>query len=347
LAEPRVRWLAAPPPGFRELLAADANATPAHQPGVARAFAVTLTGMSARFLAIERGERLCGAMPVVVQRRASFHWIHALPMLLPGAPLARDPDREDVDRAAARALEALAIELGSVGGSWACYRPVGPSVTPETLAIPGGETRRFEAAIVPLREGLEPLLHRMDRKTRKEMRQARDRGLEVAEDPGALEATYALYATQSRGWRAHRTLPLELLRRLLSGEGAESGEAPPARLFTVRDSRGLLAGVLALDGPHETMLWWSGTHPGARARHAFPLLLWSVIEWAHARGRARVNLGASADREAILAFKGSLGAQPVHYPVRWLDARHAHRLGRAVAALQTRMRRGRPLGEPE
>jgi len=347
LAEPHFRWLASPPAGYRELLAADANATPAHHPGVARAFAVTLPGMSARFLALERGDRLCGWMPVVVQRRASFHWIHALPMLLPGAPLARDADREDVDRAAARALESLAIELGAVGGSWACYRPVGPSVTEEALSALGGETRRFEAAIVPLHQGLDPLLQRMDRKTRKEMRQARERGLAVAEEPGAIDAAYALYATQARSWPAHRALPLELLRRLLRGEGAEPGEPPPARLFTVRDHRGLLAGVLALDGPHETMLWWSGTHPGARASHAFPLLLWSVIEWAQARGRARVNLGASADREAILAFKGSLGAQPVHYPVRWLDARHAHRVGRMVAALQARLRRGRPRGEPQ
>jgi hypothetical protein len=108
----------------------------------------------------------------------------------------------------------------------------------------------------------------------------------------------------------------------------------------------VLAGVLALDSPFETLPWWSGTHPDARMAHAFPLLLWSLIEWAHAQGRVRVNLGASADREAVMAFKESLGAVSFHYPVRWLDARHAPLAGRAVAALQERVRRSRPRGEP-
>jgi len=347
LTEPRFRWSASPPPGFRELLARDPNATPAHHPGVAHAFSVAQTGMSTRFLAIERGGRLCGSMAVVVQRRASFHWIHALPASLPGAPLSLEPDRAEVDLCAARALEALAIELGAVGGSWVCYRPVGPPVSDGALSRLGGETRRFEAAILSLERGTEPLLQRMDRKTRKEMRQARERGLSVTQEPEALESAYALYSAQARAWRAHRPLRLELLRRLLRPIGGEWGDQAPARLFTVRDSRGLLAAVLALDGPRETLLWWSGSHPDARASHAFPLLLWSVIEWAHEQGRARINLGASAGREAILAFKDSLGAAPVRYPVRWLDARHAHRVGRLVAALQSRLRRGRPLGEPE
>lgn len=343
----RRRWTDAPPPGWDALLAADPNATPAHHPALARAFAVAQTGSSARFLALERQGRLRGGMIAVVRRRAGFHWIHALPALLPGAPLAEEPEREAVDRAAADALEALAEELGAVGGEWVVYRPAGPPVADEVLDRVGGETRRFEAAHLSLAAGVEPLLRRMDRKTRKEILQARAGGLEVEEDPSALEAVYALYRAQARGWRAHRALPLELLRRLLLGARAERDGLPPvARLFVVRDARGVLAGTLALDCARETMLWWSGSHADARAAHAFPLLLWSVIERAHAEGRARVNLGASAGREAILAFKQSLGATAFHYPVRWLDARHARWAGRAVAALQARVRRGRPRGEP-
>ncbi|MEO5880488.1 MAG: GNAT family N-acetyltransferase [Candidatus Eisenbacteria bacterium] len=303
--------------------------------------------MSVRYLSLERAGRLCGGMPAILQRRAGFHWIHAMPALLSGAPLALPGEHREVDRAAARGLDALAGEVAAVGGAWSCYRAEGESIADASLAEVGGETRRFEAAHVPLAGGLEPLLQRMDRKTRKEMRQARERGLSVDGDDGALIEAYSLYRAQAKGWSSHRAIPLELLRRLLRAPGAPgTGVARVARLFAVRDARGLLAATLALDSAHETMLWWSGSHPGARAAHAFPLLLWAVVEWAHAQGRVRVNLGASAGLDPLLAFKGSLGAVPFTYPVRWLDARHAHGAGRAVAWLQARVRRGRPRGEP-
>jgi hypothetical protein len=71
---------------------------------------------------------------------------------------------------------------------------------------------------------------------------------------------------------------VELSRRLLAPPAAESPGAggPLARLFTVRDGRGLLSAVLALDHPREMMPWWSGTHPDARGREAASLLLASV-----------------------------------------------------------------------
>jgi hypothetical protein len=342
----RGRWLATPPHGWEALCAADPDATPAHQPALAAAFAATQSGTVAQFLALERNGELRGGMPIVVQRRAGFHWLLAMPSSLPGSPLAFDrAEREEIDLAAAIALDALAAELGSVGGLWVCYRPAGPPVLDAALRIVSGETRRFEAAHMPLGGGLEPLLQRMDRKTRKEIRQAREQGLRVVEAPGELETVYALYRAQSRSWRNHRALPLELLRRILLPRTGGSG-APLARLFVASDRRGVLAGVLALDSPCETLPWWSGTHPDARLAHAFPLLLWSLIEWAHAHGRVRVNLGASADRGAVLAFKESMGAVAFQYPVRWLDARYAPLAGRAVAALQERVRRSRPRGEP-
>jgi len=313
---------------------------------VASAFAVTAEGARTRYLAVEADGRLIGGMPAVIQRRGGFEWIHAMPALLSGAPLAFPGHHAEVDRSAAQGLDALASDTGAVGGAWVCYRAEGPAVADAALAALGGETRRFEAAHVPLAAGLDPLLQRMDRKTRKEMRQARERGLSAAEDDGALVEAYALYRAQSRGWSAHRALPLELLRRLLDGRALAPEVGRVARLFAVRDRRGLLTATLALDSPRETMLWWSGSHPEARAAHAFPLLLWTVVEWAHARGRVRVNLGASAGLDPLLAFKGSLGAVPFTYPVRWLDARHAHGAGRAVAWLQARVRRGRPRGEP-
>ena len=101
----------------------------------------------------------------------------------------------------------------------------------------------------------------------------------------------------------------------------------------------------ALDGPHETFVWWSGTHAQGRRTGALPLLLWSIVEWAAGEGRLRVNLGASTGLSLVASFKSSFGATGVRYPVRWLDASHATLPARAVAWLQSRVRRGRPRGE--
>jgi hypothetical protein len=277
----------------------------------------------------------------VIRRQAGFHWIHAMPSLLTAAPLAVVGSHAAVDLAVGEALAALQRELGAVGGEWCCYRPSDPPVDRAALERPGGETRMLEASLIELERGAGAPLARVDRKTRRDLRQARDAGLTFAEAPEQLAEAYALHLAQSRAWRGHRPLPLELSRRLLGVGGAGT---PLARLFVVRDGRGLLAATFALDHLRETLVWWSGMHKDGRARHAFPLLMWSVVEWAAARGRARVNLGASAGLDAVADFKDSLGARPFAYPVRWLDAHAAPGAGRLVHAAQGWLRRGRHRG---
>ncbi len=336
------RCLDVPPAGWGGLLAADPNATAAHRPALWAALAGTLPGMTARVIVVEERGLLEGGMPVMIERRAGCHWLHALPALLPGAPLARAGGHLRVDRAAGAALGELQRDLGAAGGEWAAYRPGGPPVVADALERVTGETRTVEAALVDLAAGLESALARVDRKTRQEIRQARAR-LAFAEEPGALDEAYALHVAQSRAWRGHRPLPLELSRRLL--EPAGDGLGPVARLFTARRHGVLLCATLVLDHPREAMPWWSGARPEARRQHAFAFLLWSVAEWAHAAGRARLNLGASAGSGPVAAFKDSLGATALRYPVRWLDARSAPLAGRLLAALQARARRGRARGE--
>ena len=332
--EPRI--LEAPPEGWDALLAADPNATAAHTPALWRAFTAACP-MRLAFVAAFEGGAPAGGAPVLIERRAGLEWLRALPMLLPAAPLSREGRREAVDDAVARGIGGLQRRLRVVGGEWAVYRAHDAPPGDAVLAACGGETRTLEAACVDLAAGIAAARRRMDRKTRQDVRRA-SRRLRFEEAPAALEEAYALYVRQARHWGAHRPLPLELSRRLLAGD------APPARLFTVRDARGLLSATLALDGARETMLWWSGSHPAARHRGAFPFLLWSVVEWAAAAGRARVNLGASAGRSPVAEFKSSFGAHDVRYPVCWLDARYAAPPGRVVAALQNRLRRGRDRG---
>jgi hypothetical protein len=327
----------APPGGWDSLLAGDPNATPAHQPALWRAFTTTYP-MRLQFVGVSSGSTLMGGAPVLIERRAGLSWLRALPMLLPAAPLALEGHRAEVDLAVARGIGALQRTLHVAGGEWAFYRPVDEAADEHVLAAIGGESRTMEAACVDLRGGIDGARRRMDRKTRQDVRRA-GRQLRFDEDPGALDEAYALYARQARQWSAHRPLPLELSRRLLDPRD------PAARLFTVRDARGLLSATLALDHARETMLWWSGSHPDARSRGAFPFLLGSVIEWAAEAGRARVNLGASAGLSPVAAFKSSLGAGGVRYPVLWIDARHASLAGRAASRLQALVRRGRDRGD--
>ena len=329
------------PADWGELLACDPSASPSHRPELWESIAAAIPSFEWRLLVVrERG--LVGGAPVVISRRGPFRWLHALPWLLPAPPLARPGAHAAVDAALTQAFAELARDLAAVGGEWSFYRPAGPVPDAAALARVPGETRAFTAAVLPLADGIDALRAGIPRKQRQALDQARERPYAFAEEPDALDAAHALHLGQARAWPGHHPLPLELSRRLLR---AGAADAPVARLFTLRAPTELVAATLALDGPHETFVWWSGMRPEGRRTHAFPLLLWRVAEWAAARGRQRVNLGASAGLLPVSAFKSALGASEISYPVRWLDARHASAAGRVIARVQAWRRRGRAMGE--
>jgi GNAT superfamily N-acetyltransferase len=328
------------PAGWGALLEHDPAASPAHRPGLWQAIAAAIPAFEWRLLVSYEGGELEAGAPVMIERRGPFRWLHALPWLLPGAPVARPGAHALADTKLAAAFAGLAREHGAVGGSWSFYRPGAPAPDAGALEQLPGETRSFEAALLPLAGGLAAVRARMGRKQRQSLDQSLEWPYEFGEDPGALDAAYALHLAQSAQWSGHRPLPLELSRRLL-----QPSDSPVARLFTLRSPEGVVSATLALDGPHETFVWWSGTHPSARRRGAFTRLLWGVAEWAAARGRLRLNLGASSGLPHVAAFKLSLGAEGERYAVRWLGAEHASAAGRLLARAQAWRRRGRPRGE--
>ena len=325
------------PAGWDALVASDPSASPAHRSVVWEAFAAALPGFEWRLLLNHEHGALVGGVPVLLARRGPFAWLYALPWLLPAPPLAATGAHGRVDRALCAAFTTLAREQHVVGGAWSFYRPDGPEVEAAALALVPGDTRRYEAALLRLEGGAEAVRAAMGRKQRQALGQVLARDLRFAEEPAALEEAYALHLAQSRHWSGHRPLPLELSRRLLAARPV-TGEAV-ARLFTLRSPRGIVSAALALDGVHETFLWWSGTHPQGRRRDAFTRLVWEVAEWAATRGRKRLNLGASPGLAHVASFKRSLGAEVFDYPTRWLDARDAPWPGRALAALQHWRRR--------
>lgn len=338
-----VRILENAPAAWQALVRDDPDASPTHRPGAWDALAAAVASGATRFVAVERGGVLVGGMPLVIERRAGLHWIRALPHLLPGAPLAVDGAHAEVDRACGRALAELARTLNAVGGEWTVYRPggAGDENLDEALELVPGETTKVETAVVDLSGGLEAAFGAAGRRMRQYVRNA-PRTLGFAEEPEALEAVYALHLRQARGWAGYRPIPLEVSRRLLAGP--ERGAAPLARLFTLRESGRLAAGTLFLDHPRELFAWWSGIHGLSRGRHLFPLLLWNAVRWAATAGRERVNLGGSAGRASLIAFKEALGAREVRVPVRWIVPARSGVRGRLVAALQTRLRARRPRG---
>jgi hypothetical protein len=335
-------WCDGVPPGWSRLVAADPSASPAHREAFRRHLAATLPGHRWGTLAVYREGELVGGAPLAIERRGGLEWLHASPWLLPGTPLAIPGRHGEVDRAVATGLATTAHAIGAAGGEWVLYRPAGPESDPTSLDLVQGETRRMTASVVDLDPGLETAWKRIERHARQELTSARRHGIACAEEPEALETAHALYASQARGWRGHRPLPIELARRLLAP--APDG-GPEARLFTARDDRGILSTALVLTGEHEWFAWWSGSHPDARRRHAFGALLWSVAVAAAGAGARRFNVGASAGRTGVETFKRTLGARSVPVQVRWLDSNTAGPMGRFVATVQARWRRGRARGE--
>ena len=329
------------PAGWASLLAADPSASPAHRPEVWGCLAAAIPGFEWRLLALEEAGTLVAGAPVVLSRRGPFRWLHALPWLLPAPPLAMPGAHAAADAALARGFAELARECRVVGGEWSLYRPDGPAISEAMLASVPGETRWFESALLRLDGGPGSVHARMSRKQRQALEHARARGYAFADQAAALDEAHALHLSQSHAWGRHHPLPLELSRRLLASGGAE----PVARLFTLRSGPDLVSATLALDSQHETFVWWSGTHPEGRRGHAFAFLLSRIAGWAAARGRRRLNLGASTGLPHVATFKASLGAEAFRYPVRRLDARAAGWSGRAIAALQRAVRQGRPEGD--
>ncbi len=259
-----------------------------------------------RFLTASRGGERCGAVPVFVSRRWGRLWARSLPFGTYGGPLLAPAvvDPESVSGALAAEFGRWVREARVAGGEIVHGPGAGAAAPAAAWSALAQATTRARTHLVPLEPGIEPLRSRLRRETRKGFRKAQREGVRIEEDAAALPAVYALYRAQATRWSVRRPYPLAFAERILAHPSGF------ARLLVARREGEILAGVLCLSGGGECFLWWSGSAQASRAALAFPLLLWSGIERAAARGERRVNLGASAGRAGIERFKESLGAVP-------------------------------------
>src|SRR5262249_36020990 len=144
------RILDDPPPEWSVLVAEDRNATPAHRPELWTAWCRTMPGMRRCFVSVEAQGGMIGGAGFLLERRAGFHWIRALPLALSGAPLARAGSHAIVEGACAEAMARLLRERRGAGGEWSLYRPAGPGVEVAAIDRLPGETRVVETSIIPL-----------------------------------------------------------------------------------------------------------------------------------------------------------------------------------------------------
>ena len=273
--------------------------------GFLEALPLALPGARLVFLSARRGDRLLGAVPLVVTRRWGHRWAYSLPFGTYGGPLVDAAEPEP-----ARLRAEMARELGSwlakgrvAGGEIVCA-PGAQSADPAWAAL-AGTVLSSTAHVVSLEgRSFDSYVAGLEKSTREELRRAPRRGVVVLEEPEALPAAHALYLAQARSWRGHRPYPLAFLAALV--------EHPSrfARLFVARSENQLLCAILVLSSADDSFIWWSGSSPAARRTVAYPYLMVEIVRVMGEEGRKRVSLGSSGGIAALERYKESVGARP-------------------------------------
>ena len=307
---------------------------PAHRAEVHEALVAVATSAERRYVVAERDGVAIGGAPAVIERRAGAHWLHALPHLLPAAPISSPGERADRRpprvRGGSRHFSARPARRWGV----VALPPIGCRLG-RRAGVRARRDPHGEGGAASLRPD-EAIESRLDRDARHSYRRAQASGLAFAEEPEALEEVYALYVAQSRRWRGHRPLALELSRRLIAARGS-NGSGPVARLFTARDGRRLLVGILVLEHPRGALLVVERLAPGRARTARVPVADAAASPQTRRAAASRASTSAAAPGFPASRRSGARSARAdVSYPVCWLDARFRDvdgpRAGRAPVA---------------
>jgi hypothetical protein len=272
------------------------------------------------------GEAIVAAIPFVRRRVSGIVLVESMPFGGRGGLIRTD-----------RAFEGTPLVRGFFGlgrAPLSIVRLIGTSGLTE--GSPLGRTAIRTAAVVDLSAGYDVIAARYQRNVRKNLRRARDLGVEVRPvgDRASVETFMNL---ADYAYRLHdQALPYPLaLYEAIAQQLVPAGRA----IFELAYKDGeAVAGSLHLVGAHELFNWLTPAYRERQDLRANTLLIDAAIRYGIAAGLPTYNLGASQDHEGLERFKSSWGGHDTEYlaietvspPVAL--ARRARAVVRAVVA---------------
>lgn len=330
-----VELVAAAPPDWDELVAADGSSDYPHTAHWTTSAAAAWPGASALWLTARRDGRLVGGLAAVEQRLgagllARRRFDSSLEGTSCGPLAAADLPAVEQSAVASALLDRYGALLpGPLGAVTLALGPARERRFGAELAARGGWRRHASpTAVIDLEGGADAVASgRLSMTKRNERNRGLKRGASVAASTDAreLDAYYPIYAAAAAHWGVRPT-PLAFLQALLND--------PRGRVFftCVKLEGRVIGGHLNLHLGDRVFAWNGVTDPGyARTHFPATLCFWGDIVEACRRGARWLDVGASGGRGSLEGFKNYFGAEAQErgYYVR---EGAALRLARAVRA---------------
>ncbi|HKE11707.1 MAG TPA: GNAT family N-acetyltransferase [Myxococcota bacterium] len=304
----KARRISRPSPGlWQELVAANPNASYFLTPAFAE-IAHTAYGTPTELFAFECED---GARVMLPARRLATRRLRTYVAPGGGLPGGLLSDAPLVPERSAAVLRALAKVRD------AAFRlSLDPRQDWRLPPAPERSLRTERFFVLDLRGGFPGIeAQRFAKDFREGCRRAHRRGVRVSLERG--ESAYAdfarLHASGSQGWEAGSQPPSALYSACAAQAAALDA---PLELVLARDSAGVaVAGILGVRRGDTWTCWLAAMDRQARALAPSSAAYRFAVEHACAAGAERFLLGASGRIASVEAFKRSLGAEPIEFPL--------------------------------
>ena len=260
-----------------------------------------------RYLIAERGGKIAGILPLVLQKSALFgNALVAAPFCVEGGPLA-------ADAAADAALVAAALDLQTrTGVPYVEFR--------SRRAQHSGWTVRKDLYATfsgPLSADDQENLKAIPRKQRAVVRKTLESKL-VSEVAESVDDMFRVYAESVRNLGTP-VFAKRYFARLKKTFGTDCD------IVVIRDSGVPVSAVLNFYHKDTVLPYYGGGTAGARRNGANDFLYWEVMRRAAMRGYRRFDFGRSKAGTGAFAFKKNWGFEP-----QWLEYEYHFRPGESM-----------------
>lgn len=244
-----------------------------------------------RYLVAERGGKIVGVLPLVLQRSRLFgDALISTPFCVEGGPLAEDGE---VDAALCAAALALQAETAAPYLEFRCRK-----------ATRGWEARKdlYATFSRPLHADDQENLLAIPRKQRAVVRKTLERGL-TSEVVQEVDEAFAIYAESVRNLGT----PV-FAKRYFSALQKTFGK--DCDILVVRDGSTPVSAVVNFYHGDTVLPYYGGGTKAARLNGANDFLYWEVMRRAAARGYRRFDFGRSKAGTGAFSFKKNWGFTP-------------------------------------